>query len=169
MSKAIVCRRIRSCSWPVQIVFAGSQFHDDEIFAMKSRKEHSILWIEGIGFSVLIALSWLTETARIPHYFFGEPFAANWHRAVLRTVVILLIWTWVHVATKRLLKRLHHLEEFLRICGWCRKVCHNGAWINLEQYFNSKFATSMTHGMCPECLEKAKGEFAAESNPGGEA
>lgn len=117
-------------------------------------RSNAILWIEAFGFSLLIMLSWLTEAIRIPHYLFGEPFAPDWHRAMLRTAVISLIWLWVHLATKRLLERLHYLEKFLRICGWCRKVCDHDEWLTMEQYFNSKFDTRTTHGMCPECLKK---------------
>ena len=84
----------------------------------KSKKKGaSILWNETIGFLLMIVLSWLSELLRIPYYLFGEPFTANWHRATLRTVVILLTWAWVHLVTRRLLKRLHYLEEFLRVCG----------------------------------------------------
>lgn len=128
-------------------------------------KWNSILWNEGFGFSLMIVLTWLTELARIPHLIFGEPFTPNWHRAVLRTVIILLIWAWVHWITRRLLKRLHHLEEFLRICSWCRKVCHNGEWLTLEAYFSSKFSTATSHGMCPECLDKAVKDLEAKIAP----
>jgi hypothetical protein len=133
---------------------------------MNETKERgdSILWIEAFGFSLLIMLTWITEAIRIPHFLFGEPFDPNWHRAALRTIVILLVWTWVHLATKRLLKRLHYLEEFLRICGWCRKVCHEGEWLDMEKYFNSKFATKTSHGMCPECLAKGKAELQQKAN-----
>jgi hypothetical protein len=133
---------------------------------MNETKERgdSILWIEAFGFSLLIMLSWVTEAIRIPHFLFGEPFTSNWHRAALRTIVILLIWTWVHLATRRLLKRLHYLEEFLRICGWCRKVEHGGEWMPMETYFNSKFATRTSHGMCPECLAKEKQEILSKQD-----
>lgn len=116
---------------------------------------NSILWIEVCGFSLLIVLSWVTEAIRIPHFIFGEPFTPNWLRAALRTVVILLIWLWVHRATKRLLKRLYYLEDFLRVCGWCRKICCDGEWVPMEKYFNSQFSTRTTHGMCPECLKNS--------------
>ncbi len=141
--------------------FWTKKFVVSKVKSMKEtkEKENSILWIEAFGFSLLIALSWLTEAIRIPHFIFGEPFAPNWHRAILRTVVILLIWVWVHWATRRLLKRLHYLEEFLRICGWCRRVCHDGEWLTMEEYFNSKFATQTSHGMCPDCLKKGVQEL----------
>jgi len=113
-----------------------------------------ILWIEAFGFSIIIALSWLTEVARLPHFIFGEPYVADWQRAILRTSVVLFIWAWVHAATRRLLQRLHYLEHFLRICSWCRNVCHDGEWVSLEKYFDSKFATHTSHGICPECLKK---------------
>jgi len=136
-----------------------------KVMFMKSRKENSILWVEATGFSLLIALAWTTEVTRIPHLIFGEQFVPNWHRALLRTAVILLVWTWVHLATKRLLKRLYYLEDFLRICGWCRRVCHEGEWLELEKYFTSKFATPTTHGMCPDCLKKSVDEIATAKYP----
>jgi hypothetical protein len=129
-----------------------------------SDKWSFILWNEIFGFSLLIVLSWLSELLRVPHYLFGEPFVPNWNRAVLRTVVILLIWGWVHVVTKRLLKRLHYLEEFIRMCGWCRRVCHQGEWLTLEKYLNSKYAMHTTHGVCPDCLKDKKEEI-RKANP----
>ena len=130
---------------------------------MKQAKEKSdkVLWIIAAGFSFIIVMSWLTEIFRIPHYLFGESFAPDWNRAMLRTVVIGLIWLWVHLLTRRLLKRLHHLEEYLRVCSWCRKVEHDGEWMPMETYFNSKFSTKTSHGMCPDCLQNKKDELLA--------
>jgi hypothetical protein len=122
-------------------------------------KWNFILWNEGFGFSLMIVLSWLTELLHIPYLVYGEPFVPNWHRAILRTIVILLIWGWVHLITRQLLKRLHHLEEFLRICSWCRRVSDGDKWLAMEDYFSSKFATKTSHGMCPECLQKKKDEL----------
>jgi len=110
----------------------------------------------------MIVMSWLTELFRIPHYFFGESFTPNWRRAILRTIVISLIWLWVHLLNRRLLSRLHHLEEYLRICSWCRRVCHEDEWLDMEKYFTSKFATKTSHGMCPDCLQKKKDELQAK-------
>lgn len=132
---------------------------------MTKRKENSILWVEAVGFSLLIALCWFTELSRIPYLLFGDAFVPNLHRALLRTVVIVVVWAWVHVATRRLLKRLHYLEEFLRICSWCRRVCHDGEWLALEEYFSSRFATTTSHGMCPDCLKKSVQEIAAAKYP----
>lgn len=112
----------------------------------------------------MIILSWLSELLRIPHYFFGQPFTPNWQRAALRTLVILLTWAWVHLVTRRLLLRLHYLEECLRVCGWCRRVCHDDEWMEMEAYFGSKFDTKTSHDICPECLEKQLREMEEEKN-----
>ena len=125
------------------------------------RKPNRILWVEATAFSLIIFLSWLTEAIRIPHLLYGEAFTPNYYRALLRTIVIMLIWLWVHLATKQLLRRLHYLEEFLRVCSWCRKVCHGNEWIEMEKYLKSKFATKTSHGMCPDCLRKKKEEILA--------
>ena len=102
----------------------------------------------------MIAMSWLTELLRIPHYLFGQPFTPNWQRAALRTFVVLFIWLWVYLVTKRLLQRLHYLEEILRVCGWCRRVRHDDKWMTMEEYFSTQLATRTSHDICPECLEK---------------
>ena len=75
-------------------------------------------------------------------------------RVLFRTVVILAIWLWVHLTTRRLLRRLYHLEEYLLICSWCRKVGYEGKWLSLEEYFGSRLNTETSHGICPECSGK---------------
>jgi hypothetical protein len=139
--------------------------NESKFVKQPKRKPERILWVEAAAFSLIIALSWLTEVIRIPHLLYGEQFIPNWHRAILRTVVVLLIWLWVNIATRRLLKRLHYLEEFLRVCSWCRKVCYEGEWLEMEKYLKSKFATKTSHGMCPHCLQKSKNEIAAADKP----
>ena len=114
-----------------------------------------ILRGQAIGFSFLIALMWIVEWLRIPQQFFGDGSTEfGWTRACVRTLVVLLVWWPVHITTKRLLQRLHQLEEFLLICSWCRRVGHDGKWLSMEDYFDSKFSTETSHGICPECAKK---------------
>jgi len=138
-------------------------FQTEQTKPIEQRKETSngILWVEATAFSLLIILSWLTELFRFPHLVFGEPFTPNWTRATLRTIVILFIWLWVFLGTRKLLRRLHYLEEFVRVCSWCRKVSHEDEWLEMESYFNSKFDTKTSHGMCPDCLQKHREEIEA--------
>jgi len=60
-----------------------------------------------------------------------------------------------------LLRRLHYLEEFLRVCSWCQKVSSGNEWMGMETYLKTKFATKTSHGMCPDCLRKKKEEIVA--------
>ncbi|MBA4137782.1 MAG: hypothetical protein C0518_10740 [Opitutus sp.] len=118
------------------------------------RSADSILRHQSIAFSVIIFFIWITEYIGVPHLLFDEAAGFNWQRLLFRTGITALVWLIVHVSTRRLVKRLHELEEFLLICSWCRKVGHKGDWLMLEDYFNSKFATETSHGICPDCAEK---------------
>ena len=126
-----------------------------------STNQSSILWKIGIGFAVIILLTWLVEVVRLPNRLYGGPDGFNWLRPVLRTGIMLIIWGWVHYTVRRLLQRLHHLEATLRVCAWCRKVGHGDEWLSMEDYFDSKFKTETTHGICPEC---AASQLAAEQH-----
>ena len=117
----------------------------------KSKSVDPVLRRLAIGFSTIIVLCWVVEFARIPHRFFGEPNVFLWGRVLFRTFVLGGVWFWVHITSKRLLERLHHLEEFLLMCSWCRKIGHEGRWLTTEEYFGSNFKTSTSHGICPQC------------------
>ena len=107
-----------------------------------------------LAFAVIIVLTWLVELIRLPALLYDEPSKFLWSRVLLRTVVMLAIWAWMHFTTKRLLQRLHRLEKFLLVCSWCRKVGHEGEWLTMEDYFGSRFDTSTSHGVCPECSQR---------------
>jgi hypothetical protein len=110
--------------------------------------------MEAIGFSVMLFFVWATEALAIPHHFFGEPPGFLWTRVIFRSVIILSIWAWVHFTTRRLIKRLHYLEEYLLVCGWCRKVGHQGEWLTMESFFGARLNAETSHGICPECSAK---------------
>lgn len=123
---------------------------------MKSKSRESILWVEAIGFGSLTLFVWATEMLQISHFLFGEQVGINWLRLSLRTFMVLLVWVIVHLATRRLLARLRHLEEYLRVCAWCRRIGHRDEWMTMEDYFGSALDTKTTHGMCPECSARLK-------------
>lgn len=112
-----------------------------------------LLW-QSAGFFTLLVIMWAAELLRLPHVLFGEPPDLNFPRVLARTAGLVVIWVLVHFTTARLLRRVHELEEFLLICSWCRKVGHRGEWLSLEDYFNSKFSTETSHGICPACAEQ---------------
>jgi hypothetical protein len=122
----------------------------------------TVLRRENIGFALILFINWLAEILRLPHLLYDEPSDFNWVRVLLRSAIILAVWAWVYFTTRGLVRRLHHLEEFLMVCSWCRKVGHEGQWLTMEQYFGSHFDTQTTHGICPECSQKARDRLAQQ-------
>lgn len=126
---------------------------------MSTKSGRSILRREALGFGALIVLTWLAEILHIPHLWFGEPDVVTLMRPLTRTAFILLIWGGVYLTTRQLLRRLHELEEFLRMCSWCRRIQHDDSWLTVEEFFGSRLATETSHGICPACAAK---EFARQ-------
>jgi hypothetical protein len=129
---------------------------------MKLRKSGSwVLWYEGIGFLLIIALSWVNEREGLPDILFGgTAHVHDWRYTAAQTLVIIYVWAIVFGLTKKLVDRLHHLEGLLKVCAWCRRVGHNGKWLKMERYFAEGFHIQTTHGMCPDCLKKVQEETA---------
>lgn len=118
-----------------------------------------IVSIEILGFGLIILLTWLDELVRLPSLLFGGEYQSNYAEAVMETLIILAVALPVILITRKMLNRLHYLEGFLRVCAWCRKVDHDGQWLPLEEYFQRRFNTLTTHGMCPECFAKTNQEL----------
>ena len=124
---------------------------------MKIRKSGAwVLWYECFGFGLILLLTWLNELTNLPSVVTGHPHYSNIRYNLIETAVILLIWGLVFLLTRRLVAHLHHLEGFLRVCAWCRKVAHQDKWFRLEDYFSEGFNIETTHGMCPDCLKKVE-------------
>lgn len=122
----------------------------------------TILRRVNIGFALILLINWVAEIIRLPHLLYDDAVEFNWFRVLLRSVVIIGVWTWVYFTTRGLIKRLHRLEEFMLVCSWCRKVGQEGQWLTMEQYFGSKFDTQTSHGICPECSQTARDRLARQ-------
>jgi hypothetical protein len=115
------------------------------------RRTSTIVAYEIIGFLAIIALSWINELLGLPSLIFGSDHLGGWHESLLETIIILLVAILVVVMTRLLVSRLHYLEEFLRLCAWCRKLHTDDEWIPLEDFFERRFDTRTSHGICPAC------------------
>jgi hypothetical protein len=127
---------------------------------MKTRhRENRLLWYESAGFGLILALAWLDEFTNLPYLFFGgQTHVCDWRDSATESVLIILIWATVFIATRRLLTHVRYLEDFLKVCAWCRKVGHEDKWMQIEEYFAEGLNLGTSHGVCPECLEKLKHE-----------
>lgn len=59
------------------------------------------------------------------------------------------------------LRKVKIYEKFLPICMYCKKIRDDsgtepgsGQWVGIEDYICRKTGTDLSHGCCPECLEK---------------
>lgn len=63
-------------------------------------------------------------------------------------------------------KQLQYLEKFLRVCASCHRIHlpetddnQMANWRQMEDYITEKTATVFSHGLCPECYDKALKEL----------
>jgi len=127
------------------------------------RRASMIVGYEIAGFLAIIALSWINELLGLPGLLFGTEHLGGWHESVLETAIILVVANPVVVVTRRLVARLHYLEEFLRLCAWCRKLHADNEWIPLEEFMERRFDTRTSHGICPACKAEQRHARGARS------
>jgi len=117
------------------------------------------IYVEIGAFSVIVFVSWANELWQITRIFFGGEYSSNWHEAMFESLVILIVAIPTILITWRIIKRLHYLEEFVRVCAWCKKVGKDEGWVSIEEYFATHFDTKTSHGICPSCYDKLKQEL----------
>src|SRR4051794_6148909 len=96
------------------------------------RTAAAILWIECLGFGLIILLSWVDELLGLPRLLTGGAAAPNWHESAMESVATLIVWFFVYTATRRVLRRFRYLEDLLTMCAWCRKLKSGEQWVSLE-------------------------------------
>ncbi|HBG92266.1 MAG: hypothetical protein A2X54_03900 [Nitrospirae bacterium GWF2_44_13] len=58
------------------------------------------------------------------------------------------------------LAKIKTLRGFIPICSYCKKIRNDkNYWEYLEVYVTERSEAEFTHGICPECTEKAMAEF----------
>ena len=112
-----------------------------------------IVFIQNLGFLAILLICYLDELLKLPALIFSNhPFV--FRRSTVEMLLFLAVWLLVSGSTHRLLKRIRDLEEFMRVCAWCRRIDYKGKWIMLETFMEQGFDTPTTHGICPECLRQ---------------
>ena len=124
--------------------------------------KQAILYVEALGFLILIAITWLDEGILVPTHmlpaWLGD---GNWHDALFISLAIILIAFTVLLLTFKLISRIHELESFIRVCAWCRKLDLNGQWVTMEEYLSKSSHIECTHGVCRSCAGNLKREAEA--------
>ena len=127
------------------------------------RYEKLILLLELIGFGGVLLLLWLDEYVDVPFRYLGAvKTPARPQEFWFEAVAVLLLGIAVVAATLWVFRRLRVLEDFIRVCSWCRKVEVAGKWVSFEDYMKLQHDVKSTHGICPECRAGASKRPAAE-------
>ena len=112
-----------------------------------------VVLYQNLGFLAIIALCYLDELLKLPSLIFSDhPFAFVYRRTTVEMLLFLAVWFLVSLSTRRLLNRVRQLEDFMRVCAWCRRIDYHGEWMRLEEFMQQGFDTPTTHGICPECF-----------------
>ncbi len=81
------------------------------------------------------------------------------HQAMLslaRQIMTLLEHRRVTFQLAHALEEVKTLSGLLPICAWCKRIRDDqGGWKSIESYVKAHSEADFTHGICPECLEKA--------------
>jgi GAF domain-containing protein len=77
-------------------------------------------------------------------------------QALSRQVMALLELRRVSTHLADALDHVKTLQGLLPICAWCKRIRDDeGYWSQVEAYFHKATGADFTHGICPECLQKA--------------
>lgn len=61
---------------------------------------------------------------------------------------------------KTTLAQVKTLSGLIPICAWCKNIrSDSGYWQTVEQYMRTHSGASFSHGVCPSCAAKLKGEI----------
>ncbi len=122
-----------------------------------------VLLCQSAGFLAIIGLSWLNECLGLRALVLGDhPYISDFRESTLEMLFVLAVWLLVFGATRRMMARMHHLEGFMRVCGWCHRIGTDGSWVRADEYLARKFDVHTTHGMCEECAAKQEALVDAE-------
>lgn len=112
------------------------------------------------GFLLVIALSWLGELIDIPHIVFGfDPTPFNYVESVCESALTIGLLLFVLFVTRRLFKKIRHLEGMLPVCSFCKKIRTGNEWVPIERYIQHNSEATFSHSYCPDCVHTHFGEL----------
>jgi hypothetical protein len=69
-----------------------------------------------------------------------------------------LLFFYEH-SMRKTVAELAALRRLLAVCAWCKLIRDDhGEWVELGCYLATHQQTDLTHGICPDCLQRSLGE-----------
>jgi len=122
------------------------------------KRPNPLEWIafwQFLGFMLLLVVVWVDQVLDLQEVFFGTPRSKDsWQRAAILTVVIVIVG-FVTIAHTFVQQR-HVLHGFLRVCSYCKRIkLDNQKWEQMENYVSQRSRAEFSHGICPDCFQRA--------------
>ena len=86
--------------------------------------------------------------------FFHDSIGMNHTVVVITIIVILLFRILTTIIIHKQDEVIHELEEFIRVCAWCKHVKYEDKWMRFEEWSKTALDKDISHSICPECKEK---------------
>ncbi len=119
-----------------------------------------IYFFEFLGFAFTMLCLLIIEIFDLQHAFLGAPPQPwVWQESFFQMLVVIILAVIVIIITRNLFKRLQYLRGFLPVCANCKKIRLENEWIPIEKYITEHSEAVLSHGMCPECVEKFYGDL----------
>jgi hypothetical protein len=119
-----------------------------------------IIWLEIGMFGLVLATLWLDEYIDLPcRLFNAAPTPYRIEEYLIETTSVTIVGIIIIMLTAVALKRLERIEEYVRVCSWCKRVSLDDRWIKFEEYLLQKQDLRSTHGICESCAQKMKMEI----------
>jgi response regulator RpfG family c-di-GMP phosphodiesterase len=66
------------------------------------------------------------------------------------------------IELQQALSQVRQLSGLLPICSYCKRIRNDGNyWQQIETFVAQHSEAEFSHGICPECLERARADFEA--------
>lgn len=130
------------------------------LLAMNCR-QHWFRVSVAIGCTVLTVLGYKYSDLGVP----------IWIAVGNRTLAVAAIWIAAVLAWQRTkaTEQVALLRDLLPMCASCHKIRDDkGYWSKVEEYLEAQTQTMLTHGICPDCMQKWYPDFypqVVEQNP----
>lgn len=134
----------------------------EKSFSHAGLRPTKILVCQSAGFLAIILVCLFDELLGLSSLVLGDhSYIVDLKDFTVKMLLIMCVWLLVSGSTRRILDHAQHLAKFMKVCAWCRRIEHEGRWMPLEAFFRTSLAKPTSHGICEECLRKAKTQIDA--------
>ena len=120
-----------------------------------------VVW-QAIGFLILLLLVWFNEVTDVPALVAGKPPSPpDLIRGCIASAGVLI--SAIISIGQTYLQQRNIVSGMLTICCYCHRIrIDQVAWQRIEEYIGRHSTALFSHGICPECFDRAAGEIGSK-------